>query len=257
MKTSLLTSSALALLLSSQAACISDTEPSSSLSVALAPTAVSIDVGSSGSTSLQITADPVGPFTMFATPSDPDIFTVDSFESDGTGALLEVTESAGTQPGERYYEFDVDDSEPAAYGTTRFTCLAAGSGTLEFLVVRLVGGGSDEVELPVECNPRPVGFQVTPESVSQTHLYGTSSCPQEIATVTIANNTTAPVDWTFDNNGLAVSSPMSSGTLAAGENVEVVLAFECDPAGVDGVVTFTAGDTTAQVTVRVAVDGAP
>ncbi len=257
MKTPILYSSAFAVLLLAHVACGSSSDESYLL-LEFDPQTVSANAGTSTWATVYIETDS-GLLGMYLTPSSADLFTVDSFEgASGGSSLVNVMDTgAGVEPGEHHYDFEVDQTSNLASGIVTITCKEAGSGTLEFLVNRKDGKAANGGTLSVECAAMPVGFQVTPATVSQTHIYGTSPCPQEIATVTISNNTSDSLDWTFNNNGLAVSSPMSSGTLAAGASVEVVLAFECDPEGVSGVVTFTAGDATADVTVSVIVDGAP
>ncbi len=225
------------------------------------PDSLDLAVGEEGGFSLEIMATSSGGSlkgteqVIEFTSEDPSIVTVDNFV--GTKGLDDVVPTFEMDG----YITTLAHVESGFYqGYASVTCHAAGGPIVITATGRLtIDQFSDTTSdtMTVTCTGAPAAFQVTPGMVEVTHIFGTSPCPQDIATVVVRNNGDAAIDWSFNSNVMAVIADPNSGNLAAGAEVMVQLQFDCDPRGIDGPVTFTAGTDSVNVAVKVIVEGGP
>ncbi len=104
----------------------------------------------------------------------------------------------------------------------------------------------------------PPLVSVTPSSMSQTHTFGQSSCPQAIGTITITNTSGAAVNFSGGSShpSLTVSTPGGgagggppSGSIAAGATAQLSVSFNCQSSqSVSGTVTITVRNQANTVT---------
>ena len=101
-------------------------------------------------------------------------------------------------------------------------------------------GGSRTVTFDGTIVVQRPDITITPTSLSTTHTYGQSPCPQEIGTLTLTNAGSVATSFNVESGGLAVSAVPPSGMLEPGAGTLVKLNFTCDPNGVEGSITIKA-----------------
>jgi len=91
--------------------------------------------------------------------------------------------------------------------------------------------------------PSSVAISLLPTSIANTHIIGTSSCPQSFGTTTLTNTGNVAVSWSGSPpNGLSMSP--SSGSLSPGQSVTIQINFTCAvPYSFTGTVSVSASGT--------------
>jgi len=108
-----------------------------------------------------------------------------------------------------------------------------------------------------DTNP-PDPLEITPASLSFSHTYGTSPCPQGVGTLTFVNNTNEDANWSATSMHAAIEVSVAQGIVSPNSSVDVEVSFncsQCPPAGITSEIRTNLYTTSDSISPNIPVDG--